>query len=90
MAVNAALRDYLKTRRSVGIGFLRDPGPNPEELHQRGLEGRKKTTHSFSRGLRAKASKPHPDDSSPITWFESPSKKPASPAASSDTQSMIA
>ena len=22
-----ALRDYLKTRRSVGIGFLKDPGP---------------------------------------------------------------
>lgn len=32
MPVNAALRDYLKTRRSVGIGFLRDPGPTPEEL----------------------------------------------------------
>ena len=32
MTINAALRDYLKTRRSVGIGFLKDPGPNPEEL----------------------------------------------------------
>ncbi len=32
MPANAALRDYLKTRRSVGIGFLRDPGPTPEEL----------------------------------------------------------
>ncbi len=32
MPVNAALRDYLKTRRSVGIGFLKDPGPTPEEL----------------------------------------------------------
>lgn len=32
MAINAALRDYLKTRRSVGIGFLKDPGPTPEEL----------------------------------------------------------
>jgi nitroreductase len=34
MPVNAVLRDYLKTRRSVGIGFLRDPGPTPEELHE--------------------------------------------------------
>jgi nitroreductase len=32
MAVNAALRDYLKTRRSVGSGFLAEPGPNAEEL----------------------------------------------------------
>jgi nitroreductase len=32
MAVNTALRDYLKTRRSVGIGFLKDPGPTPAEL----------------------------------------------------------
>ncbi|HEX4299195.1 MAG TPA: nitroreductase [Devosia sp.] len=29
-----ALRDYLKTRRSVGIGFLRDPGPSPAELDE--------------------------------------------------------
>lgn len=29
-----ALRDYLKTRRSVGIGFLRDPGPTPAELDE--------------------------------------------------------
>lgn len=34
MTVNAALRDYLKTRRSVGIGFLKDPGPNAEELEE--------------------------------------------------------
>lgn len=34
MPVNAALRDYLKTRRSVGIGFLKDPGPTPEELRE--------------------------------------------------------
>lgn len=27
-----ALRDYLKTRRSVGIGFLKDPGPTSAEL----------------------------------------------------------
>jgi nitroreductase len=32
MPANAALRDYLKTRRSVGIGFLTDPGPTPDEL----------------------------------------------------------
>lgn len=29
-----ALRDYLKTRRSVGIGFLKDPGPTPAELEE--------------------------------------------------------
>lgn len=34
MPANPALIDYLKTRRSVGIGFLRDPGPTPEELQQ--------------------------------------------------------
>ena len=27
MPENTALLDYLKTRRSVGIGFLKDPGP---------------------------------------------------------------
>jgi nitroreductase len=32
MPANAALLDYLKTRRSVGIGFLKDPGPTPAEL----------------------------------------------------------
>ena len=34
MPANAALRDYLKTRRSVGIGFLREPGPTPDELNE--------------------------------------------------------
>lgn len=34
MPANAALRDYLKTRRSVGIGFLKDPGPSPDELNE--------------------------------------------------------
>src|SRR6218665_1935784 len=34
MPANAALLDYLKTRRSVGIGFLKDPGPTPDELQQ--------------------------------------------------------
>ncbi|MHB1102139.1 MAG: nitroreductase family protein [Devosia sp.] len=34
MPVNAALRDYLKTRRSVGIAFLREPGPNAQELNE--------------------------------------------------------
>jgi nitroreductase len=34
MPRNAALIDYLKTRRSVGIGFLADPGPTPEELDE--------------------------------------------------------
>jgi nitroreductase len=32
MPANAALLHYLKTRRSVGIGFLKDPGPTPDEL----------------------------------------------------------
>ena len=34
MPINAALRDYLKTRRSVAIGFLKDPGPTPDELQE--------------------------------------------------------
>jgi nitroreductase len=34
MPANAALRDYLLTRRSVGQTFLRDPGPNADELAQ--------------------------------------------------------
>ncbi len=34
MPVNAALRDYLLTRRSVGIAFLNEPGPNADELEQ--------------------------------------------------------
>jgi nitroreductase len=34
MPANAALRDYLKTRRSVGIGFLKEPGPTPAELQE--------------------------------------------------------
>ena len=29
-----ALRDYLLSRRSVGIAFLQEPGPNPAELEQ--------------------------------------------------------
>lgn len=29
-----ALRDYLMTRRSVGLGFLKDPGPTPAELEE--------------------------------------------------------
>jgi nitroreductase len=34
MPANQAVIDYLKTRRSVGIGFLRDPGPSPDELRE--------------------------------------------------------
>jgi len=34
MPANQALRDYLRTRRSVGIGFLKDPGPTPDELNE--------------------------------------------------------
>lgn len=29
-----ALRDYLLTRRSVGMAFLQEPGPNADELEQ--------------------------------------------------------
>jgi nitroreductase len=32
MPANAALRDHLLTRRSVGQAFLREPGPTEEEL----------------------------------------------------------
>jgi nitroreductase len=32
MPANPALRDYLLTRRSVGIAFLKDPGPSEDEL----------------------------------------------------------
>lgn len=34
MPANAALRDYLLTRRSVGIAFLKEPGPTAAELEQ--------------------------------------------------------
>lgn len=34
MTINSAVVDYLKTRRSVGIGFLKDPGPTPEQLRE--------------------------------------------------------
>jgi nitroreductase len=34
MPVNAAMRDHLITRRSVGIAFLKEPGPNAGELEQ--------------------------------------------------------
>jgi nitroreductase len=34
MPANPALLDYLQTRRSVGIAFLKDPGPNADELQQ--------------------------------------------------------
>ena len=34
MPANPALLDYLKTRRSVGIGFLKDPGPTAAELDE--------------------------------------------------------
>ena len=34
MPANAALRDYLLTRRSVGMAFLKEPGPNAGELEQ--------------------------------------------------------
>ena len=34
MPAIAALRDYLLSRRSVGIAFLQEPGPTPAELEQ--------------------------------------------------------
>lgn len=34
MPVNSALRDYLLTRRSVGMAFLQEPGPSADELTQ--------------------------------------------------------
>ena len=34
MPANPALLDYLQTRRSVGIAFLKEPGPNADELQQ--------------------------------------------------------
>ncbi|MDB5528502.1 MAG: nitroreductase [Devosia sp.] len=34
MPANAAMRDYLMSRRSVGQAFLKEPGPNAEELEQ--------------------------------------------------------
>ena len=34
MPANAALRDYLLARRSVGIAFLKGPGPTATELEQ--------------------------------------------------------
>ena len=34
MPANLPVRDYLLTRRSVGIAFLQEPGPNPSELEQ--------------------------------------------------------
>ena len=34
MSANAALRDYLLTRRSVGAAFLAEPGPDAHQLEQ--------------------------------------------------------
>ena len=34
MPANDALRDYLLSRRSVGIAFLKEPGPDATELEQ--------------------------------------------------------
>jgi nitroreductase len=45
MPANTALRDYLKTRRSVGIGFLKDPAPTPAELDEILLIGTRVPDH---------------------------------------------
>ncbi|MDF2799920.1 MAG: nitroreductase [Devosia sp.] len=34
MPANQAMLDYLLTRRSVGMAFLQEPGPTPEQLEQ--------------------------------------------------------
>lgn len=34
MPANSVLRDYLLSRRSVGMAFLKEPGPNAAELEQ--------------------------------------------------------
>ncbi|MEO8686086.1 MAG: nitroreductase [Devosia sp.] len=34
MPANTAMRNYLMNRRSVGQAFLKEPGPNAEELEQ--------------------------------------------------------
>jgi nitroreductase len=34
MPANTALRDYLLTRRSMGMAFLKEPGPTASELEQ--------------------------------------------------------
>lgn len=34
MPANSAVRDFLLSRRSVGIGFLAEPGPSADELNQ--------------------------------------------------------
>lgn len=34
MSENPALRDHLLTRRSVGMAFLKEPGPTPDQLQQ--------------------------------------------------------
>ena len=34
MATNTQMRDYLMNRRSVGMAFLKDPGPTAAELEQ--------------------------------------------------------
>ena len=45
MPANISLRDYLLSRRSVGIGFLAEPGPNPDELTQLLLIGTRVPDH---------------------------------------------
>lgn len=45
MPANDALRDYLLTRRSVGIGFLKEPGPSSAELQQMLLIGTRVPDH---------------------------------------------
>ncbi len=64
MPVNASVRDYLLTRRSVGPAFLRDPGPSDTELETILTIGTRVPDHGklnpwrlvlFSGGARARA-----------------------------------
>jgi nitroreductase len=45
MPANPALRDFLLTRRSVGIAFLKEPGPNAQELRDILLIGTRVPDH---------------------------------------------
>ena len=45
MPANKAMLDHLLTRRSVGMAFLQEPGPNPAELEQILIAGTRVPDH---------------------------------------------
>ena len=45
MPANPALRDFFLTRRSVGIAFLKEPGPTAQELRDILLIGTRVPDH---------------------------------------------